>query len=668
MKTKQCSRPWRRLRRTSLSLSLAAAALLAAAPTARAGAPDWLRALAQEPLREYPNDVAAVALLDEQTTTVKDNGEVETRYRAAYRILRPEGREHGVVAVYFDQEARLTWLKGWCIPGQGQEYEVKEKDAVETGITLDTLYQDTRYKILKIPAAEPGNVVGYEYVKKGRHFILQDTWWFQDEIPLRHGRYTLQLPAGWEFTSFWSNYPAQQPREAGQHEWVWEVENVPAVVREPGMPPWHAVAGRLAVMFFSKDPGQRSKSAASWSDVGLWYASLTAESRQPTPEIKQKVAELTASARSQADKIRALCSFLQREVRYVEIKIGIGGFQPHPASSVFASRYGDCKDKATLLSTMLKEINIESFYVLIHTERGVLLPKFSSPLSFNHAILAIHLPAGVPTEAFYAAIDHPKWGKLLFFDPTDPFTPLGYLPTSLQDNYGLLVTGEGGELVKLPLLPPTVNRLLRVGKLSLSPTGTLSGDVQEIRWGAPAVSSRAEFLHANSAGRRKILENFLGQSLAGFVLTGGQILNLEKYDESLVLNYNFVAENYAKTAGNLLLVRPRVLGEKSQNLEESKPRKYSVEFPMATLETDQFEIALPPGYVVDELPSPVKVEFPFGEYRSQLEASGNTLRYQRTYEIKGVEVPAQHLDELKIFFRQISADERSTAVLRRASP
>lgn len=668
MKTKQCLRPWGRLRRTSLWVGLAAGTLLGSAQFAQAGAPDWLRALAQEPLHEYPKDVEAIALLDEQTTTVMDNGEVETRHRGAYKILRPEGRQRGVVGVYFDQEARLTYLKGWCITAQGQEYEVKEKDAVETSITPDALYQDTRYKILKIPAAEPGNVAGYEYVKKGRHFILQDTWWFQEEIPLRHGRYNLQLPAGWEFTSFWSNYPAQQAREAGQHQWAWELENVPAVVREPEMPPWHAVAGRLGVMFFSKDPGQRSKSAASWSEVGLWYGSLTAESRQPTPEIKQKVSELTTNTQTQADKIRSLCSFLQREIRYVEIKIGIGGFQPHPAGSVFASRYGDCKDKATLLSAMLKEINIESFYVLIHTERGVLLPQFSSPLSFNHAILAIRLPAGVPAQGFFAVADHPKWGKLLFFDPTDPFTPLGYLPTRLQDNYGLLVTSEGGELVKLPLLPPTVNRLLRVAKLSLSSTGTLSGEVEEIRWGAPAASSRAEFLGANSAERRKILENFLGQFLAGFVLTGGQILNLDKYNESLVLNYEFVAENYAKTAGNLLLVRPRVLGEKSQNLEASKPRKYSVEFPMATLQTDQFEIALPPGYVVDELPPPAKAEFPFGEYRSQLEAVGNTLRYQRTYEIKSVFVPTEHLDELKTFFRQISADERSTAVLRRVAP
>ena len=89
--------------------------------------------------------------------------------------------------------------------------------------------------------------------------------------------------------------------------------------------------------------------------------------RDSTPEIKQKVAELTASTPSSIGKIRALANFVQDDVRYVAIELGIGGYQPHPASEVFSHRYGDCKDKATLLSTMLKEIGVESYYVIINT-------------------------------------------------------------------------------------------------------------------------------------------------------------------------------------------------------------------------------------------------------------------------------------------------------------
>src|SRR5712692_5710952 len=119
--------------------------------------------------------------------------------------------------------------------------------------------------------------------------------------------------------------------------------------------------------------------------------------------------------------------------------------------------------------------------------------------------------------------------------------PLGYLPATLQANYGLVVTDQGGELVQLPLLPPTTNRLTRVAKLSLSSTGTLSGEVQEVRWGEPAVSRRGELLEATGSERVKVLEGFLANSLGGFKLTRAEVDNLEKFDENLVLRYHFVA-------------------------------------------------------------------------------------------------------------------------------
>ena len=162
--------------------------------TAVAGTPDWLRALAGQPLPKYPDNTNAVVLLDEQLTSVDHEGEVKTLYRRAYKILRPEGRKHGTFGVYFDQETRLTYLKAWSLSAQGTEYEVKEKDAVETSPFEEALYLDTRLKLLKIPAAEPGSIIGYEYEQRRRPFVLQDMWRFQDELPVRRSRLVIRLP------------------------------------------------------------------------------------------------------------------------------------------------------------------------------------------------------------------------------------------------------------------------------------------------------------------------------------------------------------------------------------------------------------------------------------------------------------------------------------------
>ena len=643
------------------------AVLLFGAPAARANSPDWLRAAAQQQLPEYPKDTKAVILYDEQVTTVKNNNEIETLYRRAYKILRPQGRENGLVIIHFDKDTQIKSLKAWSIPANGKEFEVKDKDAIETGFTED-FYSDDRQKLIQIPAADPGNVIGYEYVQKRRPYVLQDAWRFQEDIPIRQARFTLQLPPGWEFNSYWANYGSRGPQSSGQNVFAWQLENVPAVHIEPDMPPWQTVAGRLAVNFFPPGPRESANSTGSWSDVGIWADKLTEQTRVTSPGLKLKAAELIANAASPLDKMNALATFMQHEIRYVAIEIGIGGYQPHLASDVFTHRYGDCKDKATLLSTMLKEAGIDSYFVLIHTKRGFVLPDFPSAMSFNHVILAIRLPDSVNDNTLYAVMNHPKLGRLLFFDPTNPFVPMGYLPTYEQDNYALVVTPQGGELVKLPLLPASTNRLLRSAKLFLTPTGTLSGEVQEVRWGAPAVEQRAVLINASAAERRKVIENFLGAFLPGFVLTGATVGNLDKIGDTLTMQYGFVVDNYAKQVGNLLVLRPRVLDAKTSDIPDLQERKYPVEFSSASLQSDTFEITIPPGYVVDDVPPSVRAISDFAEYRSQVEVVGNVLRYSRTYEIKKVIVSVQKLDELKKFFGQVAADERSSAVLRRANP
>ncbi len=151
-------------------------------------------------------------------------------------------------------------------------------------------------------------------------------------------------------------------------------------------------------------------------------------------------------------------------------------------------------------------------------------------------------------------------------------------------------------------------------------------------------------------------------------MQGAEAENLEDFDKTLVLRYRFVATNYAQAAGDLLLVRPCVLGRKSWDLLEGGERKHPVEFPNTTLESDSYEIALPEGYEVDELPPAVEIDSPLGAYRSQVDVEGNVLRYRRSYEIRDVLVGSERLDELKKFFREVAADERNVAVLKRSAP
>ena len=116
--------------------------------------PDWLHNLAQQPQKHYANDVDAVTLLDDETTIVKDNGEIIHRTREAYRILRPEGRGVAVLHVHFDNERKMNSLHGWSITAKGQEYEAKDKDAFERSASTYEIFSDVKERILDVPGAE----------------------------------------------------------------------------------------------------------------------------------------------------------------------------------------------------------------------------------------------------------------------------------------------------------------------------------------------------------------------------------------------------------------------------------------------------------------------------------------------------------------------------------
>jgi predicted transglutaminase-like cysteine proteinase len=641
---------------------------LASVPNAFAGgdAPQWMHALVNVPLSSYDEKTDAVLLYSETNVTVISADKMRTQVREAYKILRPEGRHHGVVNFPFDSQSKVNNLHGWCIPAQGKDYEVKEKDAIEQAYMPDfVLASDAKVKVLTIPASDVGSIVGYEYETEERPVFLQDIWEFQEHEPVRESHYSLQFPPGWEYKASWLNHAEIAPIEAGNNTWRWTVTDVKGIRKEPFMPPIGGVAGQMVVSFFTS--GHLAPNTnADWAEMGKWYFNLVGDRVDASSEIKQQVAALTASKASQLQKMQAIASFVQHDIRYVAIELGIGGFQPHAAHDVYSHHYGDCKDKATLVRSMLREIGVDSYHVVINDERGSVTGEMPAHNGFNHMILAVKLPDDLTDPSVIAVMQHPKLGKLLFFDPTQEMIPFGQLPGYLQANYGLLVTPAGGELVELPQQPSVMNSISRTAKLTLDTQGTLKGEVREVRLGERAASERWRLRTVTKdTDRIKPIEELLGGSLASFHITRAALVNVQQTDQPFGFNYSFESPNYAKNAGDLLLVRPRVIGVKAFGFMETKePRSFPIEFEEPTRDTDTFEITIPPGYVVDDIPPSVDADYGFASYHSKTVVIGNVVDYTRTFEVKELSVPVNRADDLKKFYRIIATDERSTVVLK----
>lgn len=639
------------------------ALVLGMVPSLFAATPEWVRQAAAQSLPTYDPETKAVVLLDEVAITVSGPNEYLEHHRRVVKILRPEGREEGRISVYLSEHEKVHSIRCWSIDHAGKEFELKDKDFVERGMFGFELYTDLRARTGTCPAAEAGSIIAFEYEVQRHDWVSEFEWRFQEDIPVRLSHVVLTVPPGWEFKTLWGSKTSVEPTKGSGNSWEWTLHDLAAIEEESMSPPEWSLCLRMELVFF---PPQQSivRAAGSWESLGRWYAQLTADRRTPTPELSERARQLTAGKTDFDGKARALASFLQSDVRYVAIEIGIGGFQPHRAGDIFRVRYGDCKDKATLMSAMLHEVGIESEYVLIDTERGIVTPVLPS-IHFNHAILAIELPQSINKDSYRSVVTAKSGKQYLIFDPTDPYTPFGDLRGNLQDTYALLVANGSGELIHTPLFQPSANVLARTGHFTLSAEGALSGEIVESMSGDHASRTRGFLLNASQQERSQQLERMLGRSLKGFTLEKTNIEQLDQLQQNLAITLDLNNPGYGQIRGPLMLVRPRIVGEKSFSLG-LKPRHSPFQFADTSRETDVYEVELPKNYVVDDVPNPVNVDMGFATYQSKVEVTGTMLRYSREFVRRDVLIQPERTEDLRKLQGIIGADENSAVVLKRA--
>jgi transglutaminase-like putative cysteine protease len=661
------SRRWRRVR-----LGAALAWFTLSAAMCNAEVPDWMRTAARENLPMPADSGDAVVLLDERQTFVSGDGQIKTLNRRVVRILDAQGvKKWGTAAVAFDSETKLRYLKAWSISASGKEYEGKDKDRTETALSEEVLYADTKYAYIRLPAVEAGTVVGYEYEQNRRPAILQDVWEPQESISVHRARYSLTLPSGWTYRAIWMNGEPRQPTPTAQNLFIWELENVPAIKHEPTAPDLHAVFTRVGLTFVPPTP-QVGHSFASWTDVALWFGQISASSMRSSPELQAKVQQLVPPSNAADDKIRTFSVFVQKEVRYVAIEIGIGGYQPHAASSTLSNKYGDCKDKATLLTVMLREAGIQSYPVLVHSSRGLTRPEFPSPYQFNHMIVAIGVAANSQYESAPAAADEGALGRLLFFDPTAETYPVGILHDALQGSQGLILAGDQTRMVTLPMASAEASKLQLASDLKLESDGTVAGTVTLTYTGSWAARMRNELAEMNRREKGKKLEELLVGMQGTPTVTRSFITDENDISKPLVLRYELRSSGYAETAGRLMLLRLGVLGPMADSQSIAKAvntetRRLPIELVQTGVYSEVNTIGLPNGFEVDELPDTLNLKGPAISYSSHAETAGKTLKYERRCEITSLLVPVADVEKLKTIYGGIRADEQKSAVLKKVN-
>jgi hypothetical protein len=630
-------------------------------------APQWAVDAAKTPTPSKVGDASAVVLFDEYLITVDEQNHAVERERFAVRILKPQGREYSHCAIFYDDDAKLNYFHSWTFSSSGQQFQAKEADFTDKGAYEGADLQFTeRMRSVTPPASDPGAVVTCETEQHLRPYMNEESWDIQASIPIVSEALELALPPGGHYAESWRKYAPIKPVEGEANHLRWEIKDMPALDLENihDTPAWGALAARMSVKW-----GDAAVKGADnqWRAIGLWQEQLEEHRTDPTPEITAKVLELTAGAPDLYTKLSRITDYIQKNIRYFIVVRGIGGWQAHYAGDIYRNRYGDCKDKTTILISMLQAVGIRAHYLHVDSRRGIIDPDAPS-LAGNHMITAIELPDGEKDPRLAARVKAVNGKTLLIFDPTDEVTPVGLIGADLQGAWGNISNGPDSQVIQMPVLMPELAGLSRKGTFKLTADGSLAGDVTEVFTGDDATNERWFIKENDSTEIHKKLENGLGSDLPGLSFQGYEFRQASDLDKPLDLDLHLSATSYAHPSGPLLLLRPRVLGSHARvvsDVMENKSRSYAIELGHPGHWRDSFDIAIPEGYVVDETPDPVSVDLDFASYHSSVSVKGNLLHYERDYIVRQVEIPPAKAASFRELEGAILSDEKGTAVLKK---
>lgn len=639
--------------------------LLSAVPV-MADAPVWFKQAAIQQVPSYPKDVPAVVLLDEQQVTLGSDGKLVTIENYAVRLLNSDGRGFATASAYYlVSSGKVREIEAWLARPNSAIKTYDKKSVVDIIADTDDVYNEGRLKIIDASRdVGEGDVFGYTIISEDLPLFYQEIWRFQGRLPTLNSRYTINLPQGWKANSVTFNHEDVQARVNGS-SYTWELQNLPPVPPEPMSPSLINLVPRIAVNFSPLDSSQSvDRAFADWLDVSRWATKLYDPQVIVDDSIAIKARELTANAKTEFEKIRAIGNYVQN-LQYISIDIGVGhgnGYKPRTSTLVLSRGYGDCKDKANLMRALLRSMNIEAYPVAIYSgDPTYVKTEWASPRQFNHCIIAVKVSDSTESAT---VMNHPQLGRLLVFDATDPYTPVGDLPGYLQGSKGLVIAGEKGGLSEMPITPPDADLLERQIEATLSPLGELKGTIREVANGQTSTAFRSEVRGLSAPDYKQAIEGWLTRGA-----TGARLVKLDQNDRqqdaAFDLNVEFAVPNYGQLMqGRLLIFKPVVVGRRRAVSLTEKSRQHPIELDSGMVkETAVF--TLPTGFVVDEVPEEVNMDSPFGKYTTKFEVKEGKLHFTRMMQVNRSVISPDKYNEVKGFFAKMLEAEQSAVVLMR---
>jgi hypothetical protein len=621
---------------------------------------------------EYPNAGALILLSDEEIELSQENTAVYLE-RFVIKILNERGKQNfSEVVIGYDstyEKVELEYAR--TIRPDGVIIPVGSRHIRDVSKYLNfPLYSNARARIISFPEITRGCVVEYKYKIYRNQLLNEDdfvlSYRLQELEPVIQAKLKLIIPAekplhykilNPDYNKFQANLvpvinpvrsksletsaplTARTSNGVNEHpeykEYLWEFKDIPAIIPEANIPPNSRINPIILISTFG-----------SWQAVYDWWWDLTLDKIQADEAIKQKVLDLTQGLETILDKARAIYNFCAEDIRYVGIEYGRAGYEPHKAVDIFFNKYGDCKDQAILLITMLREIGLEAYPVLIGTDDYLNLEEDFPSVNFNHCIAAVRLDE-----------------DLVFLDPTCTTCSFENLPAGDQERRILVFTDTGFQIQATPIYPAQHNCVRQILKTKINPDETIQAERSVLTLGLYDAGQRFWLKYSSEDAISEKLKQAIQEISAAARLIKYDIQNLDNLNKNVILNYSFSGREYWIKAGKLRIFPQLALMDTTAVAKQV--RRYPLDLGLPSTKEIQVEVILPRNFKLEYLPANFKRSSPWLDLTVEYHLEGRHLYFKQITRIKKRYILLSEYLKFKAFLEDISTQIRKRVVFRR---
>lgn len=492
--------------------------------------PDSLKENAHCIVRDYTREIE-----------LKSNNSGVERIRKGYTIFDKEGENNACLLIPYDKNSNVNINQITIFDNKGKRLKYVKQSEIEDypGYSSSELFSENRIKFFKPVQAGYPYTIEYDYEITLTNIISFACWrpFSNYNISTQHASLTLIHPENIVINKKQIKVSLKSS-EVNKNQRVekWELNNIKSIEEEPFD---ISLAERIPCVYLMPDILIYNKyegSANNWKEFGKWINDLYKGRDQLSDAEKLKIEALLKEKPDTLDRIRTLYRYMQENTRYVAITLGIGGFQPFDAKTVFETGFGDCKALSNYMNSLLKLIGVKSYPALVASGsyKVPVFLDFPNFQQFNHVILCI-----------------PNNKDTIWLECTDQKIPFGFLGDFTDDRDLLLITENGGQFAHTHRYDSEDNLRICKSDIKIDSTGSASFTSETIFQGLQ-YDNLSSVLSSNYEEQKKWL--YSNTTLPSLQISKFSIERIIKSLPFARISESSVSKNYCSFSGKYILM------------------------------------------------------------------------------------------------------------------